>query len=242
MPSRRAILPALVLLVAGCHHSDRVGQREVFHWTAQPISFAPPANGWRREGELSGGVKGVRFVKEGSVGEAITIGELHDVAERDRSAAIRELLDSVDTLDRREFLHRISLARCRTDAPYSEAEASVAANVNSALDRASSAYLNGDHTSAHAELETALAEAEKLKFSLDDVAALESHSGERRSTRVANEPAVSIEWTSERNGHHYVNRDLYFVHRNHLFVARFIGLTRSVSLFERVVDSIEFPQ
>jgi len=220
-----ALLLSFVSASCGRTHEAALQPREEFHWSRQPISFAPPPENWRREGELSGGVKGIRFVKEGSVGEAITIGEMYAVGERDRTEAIQDLLDHFDGLDRRQFLRQASLARARIDTPYSQQESSVAEGVNAAIDRSTSDYLNGDQAGARTELENALAEAQKLQFSLADLVATPSRS-----------------WTSERNGHVYVNREMYFLRRNHLFTARFIGLNESLPLFERVVATIELPQ
>jgi hypothetical protein len=44
-------------------------------WAARPITFRPPPAGWRREGDLGDGRRGVRFMKERSVGEAISVDE-----------------------------------------------------------------------------------------------------------------------------------------------------------------------
>ena len=77
----RALFATALLLAfvsGGCasERNESLQPREEFHWSSQPISFCPPPEIWRREGELSGGLKGIRFVKERSVGEAITIAEV----------------------------------------------------------------------------------------------------------------------------------------------------------------------
>lgn len=73
----RSILSIVTSALIGCETEAPLLAPEVFHWSGQPVSFRPPPAGWRREGELSGGVRGVRFVKEHGRGEAITVGELH---------------------------------------------------------------------------------------------------------------------------------------------------------------------
>ena len=73
--------------------------REAFDWTGERISFSIPPVGWRREGETSGGIKGARFVKERSVGEGIGLGDDYILADRNRSAHIREILEKFDTYD-----------------------------------------------------------------------------------------------------------------------------------------------
>lgn len=248
---RTTLLVLLVCVVAGCKSEEQPAPREEFRWTGQAVSFSPPPAIWRREGELSGGVKGVRFVKERSVGEAITVGEFHHVAERNRTVAIENLLVQFDEIDRHQFLRDSGLAQSRTDNLFTAHEGRVAEEVNAALGRANAFYLNGDPKMARAELQNALASARKLRFTLDDVlekAALRNlrqeasfASAERRNLQVGGEPAVSFEWSMELSGRRYLRREVFVVHNSHLYVARFIGLERSLPLFERVTASIEFP-
>src|SRR5258707_15253001 len=65
----------IAVLLPGCKPAafESLGARETFNWEGEPLSFSPPQQPWRREGELSGGLRGVRFVKAGSVGEGITV-------------------------------------------------------------------------------------------------------------------------------------------------------------------------
>ena len=251
---RRLVIVIACAIAGACRTEEPLAPREVFHWTSQAVSFAPPPAGWRREGELSGGVRGVRFVKEYSVGEAITVGEFHRIAERDRTAAIQELIDKFDTMDRYRFLRDSQLAQSRTDNVYSEHERRVAEEVNDALSRSRTWYLNGDLKMARGELENALAAARRFRLTLDDVlekAAIEplrqqeaAHfaSFDRRDVQVAGEPAVSFAWTFEHSGRSYERREVFVAHRSHLYVARFIGLEKTLPIFERVLSSIEFPQ
>lgn len=246
------MLVLLLCALAACKSEEPLAPAEVFRWTDQPVSFSPPPARWRREGELSGGVKGVRFVKERSVGEAITVGEFHHVAERNRSAAIQDLLDRFDGVERHRFLRGTSLAQSRIDDLFSRHEGDVAEEVNAALHRADMFYLNGDPKMAHGELRNALVAARRLRFTLDDVlekAALKTLRqestfavAERRDVQVGGEPAVSFEWSMELSGRRYLRREVFVVHNSHLYVARFIGLESSLPLFERVTASIGFPQ
>lgn len=253
----RALATLLLMLacaLTACKSEEPLAAREVFNWTSQPVSFAPPPAGWRREGELSGGVRGVRFVKERSVGEAITVGEFHRIAERDRTAAIQELIEKFGKTDRHRFLRDSQLAQSRTDDLFTEHERRVAEEVNEALGRARASYLNDDPKMAFGELENALAAARKFRLTLDDVlekAALAPlrreeperfASFERRELQVGGEPAVSLAWSFDHSGRRYERREVFVVHRNHLYVARFIGLEKTVPLFERVTASIEFPR
>lgn len=240
--------------IAGCRSEEPLETREVFHWTSQAVSFSPPPAGWRREGELSGGVRGVRFVKEHSVGEAITVGEFHRIAERDRTAAIRELIDGFEKADRRSFLRDSQLAQSRTDDLFTAHERRVAEEVNAALERSRSFYLNDDMKMARGELENALASARRFRLTLDDMlekVALEPlrrqeperfTSFVRQELQVGGERAVSFAWSVEHSGRRYARREVFVVHRNHFYVTRFIGLEETVPLFDRVTASIEFPQ
>ena len=73
----RAGILAATLLAVACAQEEPRAPREVFRWSEQQVSFTPPTDAWYREGELSGGVRGVRFVKKNGGGQAITVGELH---------------------------------------------------------------------------------------------------------------------------------------------------------------------
>src|SRR5262245_56164154 len=68
---RYAALPAclalVVLAATACRSTPappappQLLPRETFDWTGEKISFSIPPAGWRREGDSSGGVKGIRF-------------------------------------------------------------------------------------------------------------------------------------------------------------------------------------
>ena len=226
---------------------------EEFRWSTQAVAFSPPPARWRREGELSGGVKGVRFVKERGLGEAITVGEFHRVGDRDRTDAIQKLLDQFDTFDRRDFLRAAQLAESRTDDPFSTLDARVSADVNTALRDARTAYITGDRELARRHTQQALAAARRFRLTLDDVletAALEplrrqepaSSGATPRAIRVGGEPAVMLEWPFQHNGRTFIRREAFVLHDSHLFVVRFIGLKKSLPVFDRVLESIEFPR
>ena len=91
-----ACLALSMLVTAACTSTStsapeppRLQPRETFDWTGQSISFSMPPTGWRREGETSGGIKGVRFVKERSVGEGIGLGDYYILADRNRGPYLR---------------------------------------------------------------------------------------------------------------------------------------------------------
>lgn len=255
----RVWIAALALLAAACGPGSPPGSSslppsETFNWSGQAIAFAPPPDGWRREGNTSGGIKGARFVKERSVGEGIDVGEYYRVGERDRRAALQALIDGLDAHDPSEFRKALSLARSRTDDPFSDLEAEVAEGVNAALDRALSAYVNRDVGEARTQLGAALLEAERLRFPLDDVIdavifAPERRQEptrftlvERRDTQIAGEQAVVVDYTMQQPERLFHGREAYVVHNGHLFVAKFFGRKESLPVFDRVVASIRFPR
>ncbi|HET8578819.1 MAG TPA: hypothetical protein VFO18_17110 [Methylomirabilota bacterium] len=188
------------------------------------------------------------------MGEAIGVANYYQLSDRDGRAKLRDLLAKLDTYDRRGFMRALQRAKSRTDQPFSSLEAEVAEGVNAALGRASAAYLKGDRDGAWTAIAAALAEAERLRFSLDDVIAIviftperrqEPHRFrllERRESKIAGEPAVVVDYTFDSPERRYHGREAYVVRNNHLFVATFIGLKENLGLFDRVVASIEFPQ
>jgi hypothetical protein len=256
MAGRRPWIAVLYAVLLGCSGGKEtvLAPREEFYWTEQAVAFSPPPDGWRREGELSGGVRGIRFVKERSVGEAITIGEFVHVAERFRTEELQELLDGFDDMEWREFSQGMQKARMRVGSPYSDLEASVAEEVNEALTRAASAFASRDRETAKQEVEAALAAAGKLEYTLEDVLETVAMENLRRQERrhvdrfreremeVGGEPAAAVEWSFEHSNRTYQRREIFFVHNSHLFVARFIGLEATVPLFDRVVRTVEFPE
>jgi hypothetical protein len=230
--------------------------REAFNWTGEKISFSMPPTGWRQEGETGGGIKGARFVKERSVGEAIGLGDYYILADRNRSASIREVLARFDTFnDSFTWERALRTAYAYTDTPFSSLESEIADRVNREVSQASVAYRNRDRDGAKAHLDAALAAASRLHFSLDEVVGRVEFKVERRQnpewyhmlgrreTTIAGEPAVIVDYTVKvpERPHTYSAREIYFVHNSHLFVCTFIGLKETLAVFEAIVASIEFP-
>ena len=266
LPGRLVASIFLVLLAgAGCGSGSglspaaapELSPPETFDWIGEAISFSIPPAGWRREGETGGGVKGVRFVKERSVGEAIGFGDYYILADRNRSAHIREILEKFDTYDYGFAWDRaLRDAYAYTDTPFSSLETEIAERVNSEVGEASAAYRNRDRDNAKAHLEAALAEASRLRFSLDDVISRVEFKAERkqnpeyynllgrRETMIAGESAVVVDYTVKvpERPQTYAAREAYFVHNSHLFICTFIGLQESLAVFEAMLASIEFPQ
>ena len=239
---------ALLGLFSGCGSSFH--PPETFEWGTRPITFSPPPADWERTGELSGGLKGARFVRRW---EAMGVAEYYLVGDRDRRPALKDLLDRFDSFDERELRRQLQLALYRTDDPLSPDEAEVAAEANEAIHRATMAHINGDLAGARSELAAALAAAERLKLALDDVVGRVEFRPERRqeperyrllsrrSTEIAGRSASVVDftlWTPERP---YWGREVYVMDDNHLFVATYQGSKSNLSLFDRMVATISFP-
>jgi len=228
---------------------------ETFDWTGEKISFSMPPIGWRREGETSGGIKGIRFVKERSVGEGIGIGDYYILADRNRSSHIREILDKFDTFDYGFAWDKaLRTAYAYTDTPFSALETEISERVNHEVGQASIAYRNRDRDAAKAHLEAALAESSRLHFSLDEVIARVEFKPERRENpewyqmlgrreaTVAGERAVIVDYTVKvpERQMTYSAREAYFVHNSHMFICTFIGLQESLVVFDAILASIDW--
>jgi len=253
----RRLTPAALLALAllqGCGPDTATAPRETFNWTDRPVSMEPPGPSWRREGDNGAGVLGAYFVKERSVGEAISVGEWTRLATHHRGAALRKLRDEVDTMGRRDFTHAASLARMRTDDPFTADEARIAESVNGHIDGAVTAFLNDDRDAAKDELSAAAEVAAQLRYTLPEVIDLVEFKPERRQepsrykvtgrrdALVAGEPAMVVDYTVTVPERTFAAREVYLVHDSRLYVAKFIGLEANLKLFDRVVGSLTFPR
>ena len=256
----------LVGLMAACHSTPgtpaqpeppRLLPAETFDWAGESITFSMPPAGWRREGETSGGIKGIRFVKTGGVGEGIGLGDYYILADRNRSKYLREILEKFDTYDYGFAWDRaLRDTYAHTDTPFTSQETEIAERVNSEVSQAGAAYRNRDRDAAKAHLETALAEADRLRFTLDDVIERVEFKPERRQepdkyrvtgrreSVIAGERAVVVDYTVTvpERARTYVAREAYVVHNSHLFICTFIGLQETLAVFDAIIASIEFPK
>jgi hypothetical protein len=244
-------------LVAACSRAPstpKLAPAQTFNFSAQPVVFAPPAKPWEAEGETSGGLVGVRYVKRGSVGEAIGIADWDDLSRRLRRVELAALLEQASDRRNWEFDHALRKAWPVTDTPYSALETDVARDVTAALRRADAARRGDDPAAVRAELRTALAAAERLHFTFEQVIdrALFDPAKTadparyrfvaRHDLQVAGTPAVAIDYviTLPKGERHM--RKVYVMANDHLFVADFIGLEESLPVFDAVVASLSFPQ
>lgn len=230
---------------------------EEFTWTTQKISFLMPPSGWRQEGETGGGVKGARWVKERSVGEAIGIGDYYILADRNRSPQLREILANFDCYDTNSFEWSKALRKtyAYTDTPFNALETEVAEAINTSVSRADVAFRSRDRAAARAHLEAALTQAERIQFSLADVIDRVEFKPEkrqepdkykitgRRETTIAGVPGIIVDYTVNvpERARTYTAREAYFVYNSHMFICTFIGLPETVEIFDKMVASIAFP-
>jgi hypothetical protein len=263
MLSARVFLPLVLAvaapgLLAGCGGgvlpvAEDLQAAETFRWNLQPISFRPPPAGWRREGENGSGRLGIMFIKTGSVGEAISIGEYYPIGERDRREELHQLAERVPALDEYALRRSLSLARWRTQDPFTANEAATAAAVNERIDRAMDAMLRGDRDAVRWEIQGAETAARGLQFTLDDVIAGVEFRPERRNQparytvtgrsriTLAGRPAIRIDFDLRADEGLRRCSEVYFMQGNHLFIASYIGLAKNLPLYDRVIGSIGFP-
>lgn len=245
------------LAVAGCDSglfATSSSPRESFDWAGATISFSPPPSGWRREGNTSGGIKGLRFVKERSVGEAIGVGDYYKLSDRLRRDVLQRMIDDFEAFDRRRFDDALRHAYAHTEPTYTSQEAEVGKEINAALGRARVAYHAGEREEARTQLGAALIAAERLRFALDDVIGAVEFAPEsrqeplrwlvlnRNQTTISGEPAVVVDYTFDGPDRKLYGREVYVVHDSHLYIATFLGLQKTLPEFERVVESIQFPR
>jgi hypothetical protein len=267
LPCRYAALPACLALVVlaapACRSTParpappQLLPRETFDWAGEKISFSMPPAGWRREGDMSRGVKGIRFVKEQSVGEGIGFGDYYVLADRNRSSYLREMLANFERYDGGfAWDNALRKTYAYTDTPFNALESEIAARVNSEVAQADAAWRSHDRDAAKAHLEAALGEAQRLQFSLADVIDRVEFKPERRQepqnytllgrreTVIAGEPAVIVDYTVTVPDRRrtYAAREAYLVDNSHLFICTFIGLQETLAVFDAMVASIEFPK
>jgi hypothetical protein len=260
LPVALATLVASLLTTMGCGGSEAPPREapplppaEVFTWGAQPISFSPPPEGWRREKEQSGGLRGARFVLSGSVGERIHVAEHYALDDRDRCARLAALAADHESLDDHDFRNDLLRARPHAPEPINGWEARYAADANASLDSAFEARMQGDAAMTQYWLDRAREEARQIRYTLDEVVDRVTFTpgrspagptfkvGERVPATVAGEPGYELNYVMKLRGRTYLGREYYVLKNNRLFVASFQGLAANVSLFEEIVESITFP-
>jgi hypothetical protein len=248
-----ASLAALAIGGLGCARGS-VAPLETFHWCAQPIVFSPPPDRWYREATNGSGLLGVRFVLKRGLGECITVVAYQDIAERDRRGAIEQLIERRHDLSRAEFLREVARARARADDPITDRESEASSAINAALDRALTDYLADAPALVRSDLEDALRAASGYELALGDVLPRIRFRPERmreperwrvgyeRDTTLAGRPSFAIDGTLLILDRPFLFREVYWVANRCAFKAVYQGTPRNLPAFDRLVDSISFPE
>lgn len=257
MPLGSAVVPLiLTAMLASCAPSKSgapmLGAPETFDWSGVELEFAPPHSGWRREGQLSGGLRGVRFIREHGTGEVIEVAESIAAADRDRGRLLDDVIRDIETLDDRALRRAIDQARWRTDSPLTDAEASAAPRVNAALDEAVAALARDDRSGVRWAVERARNECDLPELTLEEAVALARVRAEQfriaryeesasRTLTSAGEPAHLVDFTLAVDGRVLRCRQLVVVHGRRIFVMSLQGREEDLPLFDAVTASLRFP-
>ena len=228
---------------------------EVFNWGGQPISVSPPPESWRREKAQSGGLRGVRFIKIGSVGEEIRLAEHYALDERDRCARFSELLSDLDKFDARQFSKALHQTRLYASPPINDREAYLVELANEQLSRARLTFLRDQPVKARSAVTRAYEHAVGIRYSLDEVVDRVMFSPDSYDSfgkvevqspvegTLAGEASVSVDFTLDSRDRKilYSGRQVYVMHNNRLFVMTFLGLPENLPLFDQIVGTVSFP-
>lgn len=228
----------------------------MFNWGGQPISVSPPPEGWSREKAQSGGLRGVRFIKSGSVGEEIRLAEHYALDDRDRCARFSELLHDLDNLDWNEFSKAVHRTRLYASPPINDQEASLVELANEQLDRARAAFMREQPVEVRTAVARAFEHAVGIRYELDEVVDRVMFSADSYDSfgrvevqspvegDLAGEPSVTVDFTLDSRDRKilYSGRQVYVMHNNRLFVMTFLGLPENLALFDQIVAGVSFPQ
>jgi len=232
-----------------------LSESEVFVWDDQPIEFSLPPVDWVSEREQSGGLMGVRYVKQKSVGERIHVAEYTSVGKKDRCKELEDLMRELDDLNAREFAKRLQRARPYAQHPLNASETEGSERANERLDDARTAHRSGDLDEVRDRISAAIWDLHWVDYSLDDVVEPAIFTGkgyeqfgkievfEPVRGEVAGEPSLSLDYSfvAHDSGRTYHGREVYVEHNNRLFVASFQGLQENLPLFDALVATIQFP-
>jgi len=228
---------------------------EVFIWTTgQPISFSPPPEKWNRSRYQNGGAEGADYVLAGSKGEQIFVAERFFLGRRDRCATLKEILENMQNYDRTGFRRAIGKARLHDRDPFNDHERHTVEVVNDILDRAAKAFSPAETTTARLDLEWALEQAVTIRYAVEETVDEILFTRERNPVypelkvnepvpgEEAGERALVVGFTFQGHGTPMVGRRVYLVKNNRMFEFGFQGLQGNLALFEKVLESVTFPQ
>jgi hypothetical protein len=224
---------------------------ETFTWTGgQPISFSPTPAGWKRSRYQNGGTEGVDFVK---AGEQILIAERFFVGDRDRCQRLQEMLRDLDNYDPLTFARLLQRTKLYASEPFNSEEQRMIEVVNTTLDRAGQAYRDDEMFTVRRELSLALEQVGRIRYTIDETVDSVLFTAEKNQVypkleveepttgELAGEPIVEVHFRFESHGDFFVGRRIYLVHNNRMFELGYQGREENLPLFERILESVNFP-
>ena len=253
-------LLALISLLAACGGSApdsdavRLAPVETFVWTGdQPISFAPPPGSWTRSRYQNGGAEGVDFVLPGSGGEQIYVAERFFLGRRDHCSRLQEMLRQLENYDRRGFISALHEIRFDEKNFLNDGEARAAQLGNAALDRAQQSFGDESRLFTQIELQSALEQARSIRYTIDESVGRVLFTAERNGVypalqvdepvrgELAGRESRRVAFTFKGHGVPMLGSRVYVVANNRLFEFGYQGREPNLALFERLLETVEFP-
>jgi hypothetical protein len=245
-------ITAALLGAIGCgRNAESLGPPETFRWVSQPITFSPPTGSWRREGDNSGGILGVRFVLTGGGGQCLSVGGYRLLADRDVRGKLERLVAA-------RFALRARVPRkSRAPGPHGRHSPSRSRRDGGRQRRAQPRrqdYVTQQSGFVTADLEAAVRAAASYEPTLDDVLPRVRLHPERmqeperwrigiaRDTTLAGHPAFASDDTLITPERPLLYHQVFWVVRGCAFQAVYQGTPQNLATFDRVIDSIQFPE
>jgi len=251
-----------VALVAGTSCKDSggaaaLGQQETFNWGGQPISFSPPAEGWERGREQTGGQEGIAFIKTGGLGTGIGVVEVFSLGNRDQCVEMQKLREEpFEKWGDRKFLTALQRCQLFTSPVHYDGERALARQANARLDAARQAYRARNYRRVRDAITEARNIAQKITYSLahvqdklDEVvkrkrALPQAQVTDPHTVNLRGYPATTFDYQFYEDWRKttFYGREIFIVANNRLFSATYIGTKDELPVFNAVVDTISFPK
>jgi hypothetical protein len=235
----------------------KLGAPERFDWISQPIEFQPPPQKWYRDGDNSGGLLGVRFILSGGGGQVMSVAAYRRWHEKLPRKEILELLDDLDSLDRRSTLRALGRLRVQVTDPLTDGEVWAAEAVNAAVTRATDDLLQERTSFVRGDIQAALAAVDDYQPTLeqllprmrlqpeqlDEAGLVRWKLGFGVDTTIAGLPAhVSHDTLITPEQEKLVYQQVFWVVDGCAFQAVFQGRPENQHIFAQLVESVRFPE
>ena len=265
-----AALATIYMLTSGDSGSDvdagntgaqgvaAVDAAETFTWHGQqPISFQPPA-GWQAGRYQQGGRDGVSYVDSG---QHLAVTEYTKAGALDGCANLQGALSKFGIADNNTLQRELQSAVRSPHSVTDTRQAKMLSSIGEHVENAREALKRNDLSGAREQIDYALRTRFKYRFKLDDyldeVMYDQKVGGDLKRVEigfpealtVGGQDAVSIDYEVDIDAQYVMQRlkktetgrEVYVMNNNRLFVLSFQGKPENMPLFERVVDSISFP-